>query len=159
MSLVRFDPERDLLSLRDAMNRLFEESFIFPTLITDIRTQSRGFGVAIDLYETPDQLILKASLPGVKPENVEISVQGDLLAIKGEIKEEEKKHEGKEGRYHYLERRQGSFSRVLTLPFPIQADEAEAIFEQGVLTLTLPKAEEIKTRTIKVREKVHVSGR
>lgn len=154
MSIVRFDPERELLSLRDVMNRLFEESFVLPTLMTDIRIPSRGLGVAIDLYETPDQLMLRASLPGVKPEDVEIAIQGDLLSIKGEIKEEEKKPEKKEGRYHYLERRQGAFNRVLTLPFPIQADKSEATFEHGVLTLTLPKAEEVKPRTIKIREKI-----
>jgi HSP20 family protein len=151
MSLMRFDPERELLSLRDAMNRLMEESFVLPSMLGEARGAGRFWGLAVDMFETNDQLVVKASVPGVKPEDLDITVQGDTLTIKGEMKEE---HEEKQqGRYHFRERRQGAFSRAVTLPFPIQSDKVEASFENGVLTLTLPKAEEIKPRSIKVQAK------
>ncbi len=150
MSLMRFDPERELLSLRDAMNRLMEESFVLPSMIGEIRGSGRSWGLAVDMYETNDHLVVKASVPGVKPENLDVTIQGETLTIKGETKEE---REDQQGRYHYRERRQGAFSRTLTLPFPIQSDKAEATFENGVVTLTLPKAEEIKPRSIKVQVK------
>ncbi len=150
MSLMRFDPERELLSLRDAMNRLMEESFVLPSMLGELRGPGRAWGLAVDMYETDNDLVIKASVPGVKPENLDVTVQGETLTIKGETQEEE---EGQRGRYHFRERRQGAFSRVLTLPFPIQSDKIQATFENGVLTLTLPKAEEIKPRSIKVQVK------
>ncbi len=153
MSLMRFDPERELLSLRDAMNSLLEESFVLPSIISDTRTPRRAWGLAVDMYETDDHLVVKASVPGVKPENLNISIQGETLTIKGELKEE---HEKKEERYHYRERRYGAFHRTLMLPYPIQTEQVEAVFENGVLTLTMPKAEAVKPRMIKVKEKVGV---
>jgi HSP20 family protein len=150
MSLMRFDPERELLSLRDAMNRLMEESFVLPSMIGELRGSGRAWGLAVDMFETNDHLVVKASVPGVKPEDLDITVQGETLTIKGEAKEE---REEQQGRYHFRERRQGSFSRTLTLPFPIQSDKVEASFENGVLTLTLPKAEQVRPRTIKVQTK------
>jgi HSP20 family protein len=153
MSLMRFEPEREFLSLRDAMNTLLEDSFVFPSMIGDVRTPRRTWGLAVDMYETDDHLVVKASVPGVKPEHLDISIQGETLTIKGELKEE---HEKKEERYHYRERRYGAFNRILMLPYPIQAGKVEAIFENGVLTLTMPKAEEVKPKVIKVKEKVGV---
>jgi HSP20 family protein len=102
------------------------------------------------MFETNDQLVVKASVPGVKPENLDVTIQGETLTIKGETKEET---ESEQGRYHFRERRQGAFARTVTLPFPIQNDKVEASFNNGVLTLTLPKAEAIKPRTIKVQTK------
>ena len=148
MSLMRFDPERELLSLRDAMNRLMEESFVLPSMVGEVRGSGRSWGLAVDMFETNDHLVVKASVPGVKPENLDVTVQGDTLTIKGETKEEQ---EGQQGRYHFRERRQGAFSRTVTLPYPIQSDKVEASFENGVLTLMLPKAEEVKPRSIKVQ--------
>ncbi len=150
MSLMRFDPERELWSLRDAMNRLMEESFVLPSMIGEIRGTGRAWGLAVDMFETNDHLVVKASAPGVKPENLNITVQGETLTIKGETREE---HEQKAGHYYYRERRQGAFSRSLALPFPIQSEKVEATVENGVLTLTLPKAEAIKPRSIKVATK------
>lgn len=151
MSLMRFDPERELLSLRDAMNRLMEESFVLPSMVGEMRGNGRAWGLAVDMYETNDHLVVKASVPGVKPENLDITVQGETLTIKGEIKEEQE--DKQQGRYHFRERRYGAFTRALTLPFPIQNDKVTANFEDGVLTLTLPKAEQIKPRSIKVQAK------
>jgi HSP20 family protein len=149
-SLMRFDPEREFLSLRDAMNRLMEESFVLPSMIGEVRGSGRSWGLAVDMYETNDNLLVKASVPGIKPEQLEVTVQGETLTIKGEAQEEQQREQG---RYHVRERRQGAFSRTLTLPFPIQSDKVQATFENGVLTLTLPKAEEIKPRTIQVQVK------
>ena len=151
MSLMRFDPERELLSLRDAMNRLMEESFVLPSMIGELRGSGRSWGLAVDMFETDDQLVVKASVPGVKPENLDVTVQGETLTIKGDMKEE--REDQQQGRYHFRERRQGAFSRTLSLPFPIQSDKVQASFENGVLTLTLPKAETIRPRTIKVQTK------
>jgi HSP20 family protein len=151
MSLMRFDPERELLSLRDAMNRLMEESFVLPSMLGEVRGTGRAWGLAVDMYETNDHLVVKASVPGVKPENLDITVQGETLTIKGEMKDEQE--EKQQGRYHFRERRYGAFTRTLTLPFPIQSDKVTANFEDGVLTLTLPKAEEVRPRTIKVQTK------
>ncbi len=150
MSLSRFEPERDLLSLRDAMNRLMEDSFVFPSMLGELRGTGRAWGLAVDMYETNDNLVVKASVPGVKPENLDITVQGDTLTIRGEMQEEQ---QNQQGRYHFRERRVGAFSRSITLPYPIQNDKIEAAFEHGVLTLTLPKAEAVKPRTIKVQVK------
>lgn len=149
-SLMRFDPEREFLSLRDAMNRLMEESFVLPSMIGEVRGSGRSWGLAVDMYETNDNLVVKASVPGIKPEQLDVTVQGETLTIKGEMQEEQQREQG---RYHVRERRQGAFSRTLVLPFPIQNDKVQATFENGVLTLTLPKAEEIKPRNIKVQVK------
>lgn len=148
--LIRFDPEREFLSLRDAMNRLMEESFVLPSMLGEVRGSGRSWGLAVDMYETNDNLLVKASVPGIKPEQLEVTVQGETLIIKGEAQEEQQREQG---RYHVRERRQGAFSRTLTLPFAIQSDKVQATFENGVLTLTLPKAEEIKPRNIKVQVK------
>jgi HSP20 family protein len=147
-NLVRWEPFRDLISLREAMDRLFEESFVqpragWPTPI--------GVGtLAVDMYETDDAVVVKSSISAVKPEDVDVSITGDTLTIKGETKAEE---EVKEENYIRRERRYGSFCRSLTLPLPVVADKAEAEFENGVLTLTLPKAEEVKPKAIKVKAK------
>lgn len=147
-SLVRWEPFSDLISLRDAMDRLFEESFVRPTgrLMAPM-----GMGsLAIDMVETKDDVVVVTSIPGVKPEDIDISVTGDTLTIKGETKMEEKIE--KENLIRQ-ERRYGAFSRSVGLPTGINTDEAEATFEDGVLTLRFPKREEVKRNTIKVKEK------
>lgn len=145
MSLIRWEPFRDLISLREAMDRLLEESFVRPW-----GTPTRWEGPAVDMYETDNAVIVKAAIPGVDPKDVEISVTGDTLTIRGEVKKEEKV---KEENYIRRERYYGSFCRAFLLPTKVVADDAEAVFEHGVLTLTLPKAEEVKPKTIKVKAK------
>lgn len=145
-NIVRWEPFRDLVSLREAMDRLLEDSFVSPR---GFLTQARGAGaLPLDMYETDQDVIVKASVPGVKPDDIDITITGDVLSIKAETTEET---EVKEGCYHCHERRVGSFSRSVSLPVSIQADKAEAKFEHGILTLTLPKAEEIKPKSIKVK--------
>jgi HSP20 family protein len=151
-NITRWDPFGEMVGLRQAMDRLFDESITRPwRLLGDGTTL-----VPLDAYETEDELVVKASLPGVKPEDVDVSIMGDTLSIKGELKAEE---ETKEPSYHRQERRYGSFHRVLTLPSQVEADKAEAVFENGVLTLTMPKAEAAKPKTITVKARSMVEGK
>jgi HSP20 family protein len=147
-NIVRWEPFRDLISLREAMDRLFEESFIRPR--TGYLAPLSAGALAVDMYETDQDLVVKSSVPGVKPEDIDISITGDTLTIKGETKAEEKVEKAN---YVRQERRYGAFSRSLSLPTSIVAEKAKAEFEDGVLTLTLPKAEEAKPKTIKVKAK------
>ena len=147
-NLTRWDPFSDMLSLRQAMDRLFEDAWVRPG----------GWGAAasdgnsamtlpVDVYETGDELVLTASVSGIKPEDIDITVQGDVLTIKGETKSEQTANEGN---YHRRERRFGQFYRQVALPAAVKADGAQAHFENGVLKLHLPKAEEAKERRIPV---------
>lgn len=145
--VTRWEPFHDLVTLREAMDRLFTESFVrpgaaFPPLGVE--------GPAVDMYQTKDDIVVKAAVPGVKPEDIDIAVTGDILTIKGELKEEEKVEEGN---YLRQERRYGQFTREFALPTQVNADKARAEFEHGVLTLRLPKAEEVKPKSIKVKAK------
>ena len=144
MAIERWDPFREAVSLRDAMNALFQESFIRPTS----GGGPGGFAtLPLDVSESENEFVVKGSLPGVKPEDVHITVQGDTLTIQGETRSgEEKKGE----RWHLRERRFGSFQRSISLATPVDSDKAQAQFEHGVLTLTLPKSESAKPRQIKV---------
>jgi HSP20 family protein len=146
--LIRWEPFRELISLREAMDRLFEESFVRPRAgwLAPWGPET----LAVDMYETDQEVVIKTSVPGVKPEDIDITVVGDTLTIKGETKAEEKIERAN---YIRQERRYGAFSRSLTLPTSIVAEKAKAEFENGVLTLTLPKAEEVKPKTIKVKAK------
>lgn len=145
-SLVRWEPMRDLVSLRDAMDRLFEESFVGPW--GGWAGPAEQGKLALDVYQTEDSVVVEASIPGVKPEDVDITVTGDALTIKGESKSEEKVE--KEN-YIRQERRYGSFSRSVLLPEGLDKSKAEAAFENGVLTITFPKTEEVKPKSVKVK--------
>lgn len=145
--IIRWEPFREMVSLRDAMNRLFEDSVVRPFgsgALTD------GGSLAVDIIDGKDDVIVKASVPGIKPDDIDITLTGDMLTIKGEFKSEQKSEEGS---YLRQERRYGSFERSLSLPAPIVADKAKAEFENGVLTLTLPKSEAAKPKAIKVKAK------
>lgn len=147
-NLVRWEPFRDLISLRQAMDRLFEESFIRPR-VGWLAPLGAG-ALAVDMYETDQDVVIKSSVPRVKAEDLDITITGDTLTIKGETKTEEKVEKAN---YIRQERRYGAFCRSLTLPTTIVAENAKAEFENGVLTLTLPKAEEVRPKTIKVKAK------
>lgn len=146
--LTRWEPFRDLVSLREAMDRLFEESVVRPRG-TALTPGMRG-ALAVDMYETDEDVVVKASVPGIDVEDLDISVTGDTLTIKGESQAEE---EVEEENYFCRERWYGAFSRSVTIPASVEADKAEADFEDGVLTLRLPKAEEMKPKAIKVKSK------
>ena len=144
--IIRWEPFRDLVTLREAMDRLFAESFVRPDAAFPMSFE----GPAVDMYQTKDDIIVKAAIPGLKPEDIDISVTGDILTIKGELKQEEKI---KEGGYLRQERRFGQFCRELSLSTQVSADKAKAEFEHGVLTLRLPKAEAVKPKSITVKAK------
>ena len=144
MAIQRWEPFREMVSLRDAMNSLLQESFVRPS---GMPADGSPAMLPLDISENENEFIVKASLPGVRPEDVQITVHGDTLTIRGEIKAEEEK---KDEHYHLRERRYGQFQRTVSLSTPIVADKAQAQFENGVLTLTLPKAEEAKPKQIKI---------
>jgi HSP20 family protein len=148
MSIVRWEPLRDFMTLREAMDRLFEDSFV-GRRPREWAPALEGM-LALDMYQTDDATVIKSAVPGVKPEEIDISISGNTLTISGESKEEE---EVKEENYIRRERRYGSFSRSVVLPEGLEADKAEASFEDGVLTLTIPKAPESKPKVIKVKGK------
>lgn len=147
MSMERWEPLRDMMSLRDAMERLIQESFLRPA--GSILPAMRG-AMPLDVVERGDAFEIRASLPGIKPEDVQITVQGDVLTIRGTTSEQERKDNGDDENWILRERRSGSFYRSLTLPAPLDADRATARFEQGVLVLEIPKAETAKARQIPV---------
>ena len=144
--LRRTDPLRDLVSLREAMNQLFEDSIVRPG--SGNMVPRVGGRLAVDMYETDEAVVVKSAIPGVDPADIDISIQNDTLTIKGETKIEE---EMAEANYVVREHYHGSFSRSLSIPVSIKANEAEAEFEDGILTLTLPKADELKPKAIKVK--------
>jgi len=142
MSLTRWDPFGEMTSLRQAMDRLFDESVV--------RFWEPGGGgdtVPLDVIERDDALVVKASLPGMKPEDVDISIHRNVLSIQGEMQGEEESG----GRVHRRERWYGRFSREMTLPVEVNPDACDARFEDGVLTITLPKSEQARARRIQIR--------
>jgi HSP20 family protein len=152
--ITRWDPFREMTDLRDTMDRLFERGFSRPWRLVTWENAETAFPV--DLSENDEEVLVKASLPGVKPEEVEVSVTGDTLTIKGESKSE---REEKKQNYYRKELRQGSFQRSLTLPVRVEADKANAGFEHGVLTLHLPKAAEVRPKTIQVKTKAAIESK
>jgi HSP20 family protein len=145
-NIIRWDPFGEMIEMRGATDRAFYHGLMRPWRL--VGWENGGTYVPLDIYETDEELVVKASLPGIKPEDVDVSIHGDTLSIKGEFKAEE---ETKKSSYHRQERRFGSFHRAFTLPTEIDSDKAGAVFEHGVLTLTMPKAEAARPRTIKVK--------
>ena len=145
-NLTRWEPVREMMTLREAMDRLFDDAFTRP-----INLRDGGWSApAIDLYQTDDEVVVRAALPGFKADEVQINVTGDVLTLRGEMKQQEEK---KERAWHIREQRWGSFERSVALPTDVKADQAVADFENGILTITLPKAEEVKPKTITVKAK------
>ncbi len=147
-NLIRWQPVREMMTLRDAMDRLFDEAVTRPFGQTD---GWHGAGAPlVDMFETENDVVIKAALPGLKADDVQINITGETLTIKGETKEQT---ETKEKAYHIREQRYGLFERTVSLPTMVMSDKAKADFEDGVLTVTLPKAEEVKPKTITVKAK------
>lgn len=142
-TVTRWDPVQDMLSLREAMNQLFEESVVNPTAAR----RGQGFTPALDLSETADAYIVELSVPGLKAENLEITMENSILTVKGEIKQET---EEQKRNYHRVERRYGSFVRTVGLPTTVKADAITADLKDGILRLDIPKAEAVKPRKINV---------
>jgi HSP20 family protein len=152
-NIIRWDPFGEMVHLRRTMDRLLDDSFPRPWRL--VGWENGEAFLPLDVYETDDELVVKASLPGIKPEDVDVSITGDTLSIKGEYKAEE---EEKKRNYYRQEHRFGSFHRAITLPTKVESDKTEAVFEHGVLTLTMPKAEAMKPKTIKVKARGMIEG-
>ena len=147
-TLTRWEPFREMTAMRKAMDRLFGDSFEFPQQWERENT----WGLALDVAEKDDSYVVKASIPGVAPEDVEITLTDNVLTIKGETKADK---EDKQENYHLRERHYGGFMRSISLPTTVDADKVEAINEHGVLTLTLPKSEAVKPKKITVKSTVN----
>jgi len=145
MAIVRWEPFRDLVSAQRDFDRLFREAFA--SQLGDTELSTRSWAPPVDIYETEEAIILKAELPGVDPKDVEVRVEDNTLYLKGERKFEK---EVKEQNYHRVERSYGSFARSFSLPNSISTDKVKAEFKDGLLTLTMPKREEAKPKTIKI---------
>ncbi len=150
-NLTRWEPTREMMTLREAMDRLFDDAFTRPfSLIRE--GGSTWSAPAIDMYQTDNEVVVKAALPGIKADEVQINVTGDTTApvvtIKGETKQKEEK---KDKAWHIREHRWGAFERSVTLPTGVISDRAKADFDNGILTITLPKAEEARPKTITVK--------
>ncbi len=149
MTPVLWNPFREMVSLRNAMDSMFEESFARP-LGEWPESARTGLPISLDMYEKSNTLIIQANLPGLKAEDIDISVSGNALIIKGEFKsEEEERHDN----VHIMERCFGKFQRTVALPESVDTDNVEAVFEDGVLKLSLPKSEEAKPKQISVKSK------
>ena len=148
MSMIPRDPFEALMPLREAMNRLFEESFVGPRF--EFFPTARTF--PLDIYESEDkqQYVVEASVSGFKPEEIQITAEGNTLTIRAARKEEKKEEKGS---YVRRERYEGEMSRSVTLPSAIDASKVEATYENGILTLRIPKAEGAKPKQIPVKVK------
>ncbi len=139
----RYDPARQMMSLRQMMDRLFEDAFIMPR---EGQVPSQD-SAPLNVYEEGDNLVVEAQMPGVRPEDVEITAEGGMLTIRGHTKAEQ---ERKDRNYLIREHREGIFVRSLRLPETVDADRAQASFDNGVLRLTFPKSAQAKPRRIAI---------
>ncbi len=143
-TLERLDPFRDLSDMRSEMNRLFDTFFGRTAPVGGLEGV---WAPAVDMYETKNDLVVAVELPGVNEKEVSVSITGDMLTLRGERTHGE---EVKQENYYRGERWFGKFERALPLPFPVQADKVKATYRDGVLTIRLPKAEEIRPKEIKI---------
>jgi HSP20 family protein len=149
MGSQRWDPWSDIISLREAMSNLLEESFVRP----GGGSGRSGVGLAVDVRETPDAFEIFGSVPGMTPEDVDITILGDTVRIRGERRSSTALQPAEEDdgtRWLIRERHAGGFERTITLPFSVKSEDASAEFRDGVLIITLPKSDESKARTIPV---------
>ena len=145
MSIVRYDPFRDLRTLQEEVNRLFSTNL------------TRGFGEegigrgawnpSVDIFENKDQIVLEAELPGMNPDDFELSIENNVITLRGERRFEKKDDNDN---YHRVERSYGAFTRSFTLPQAVSGEGAKAEYDHGVLRVTLPKREETKSRRIEI---------
>jgi HSP20 family protein len=142
--LTRWDPFREMMVIRNARDRMFDGDLA----LAPSSWRSFNWSVALDVVENDDEFVIKASLPGINPDDLEITFIDGKLTIKGEVTEEEKVEEA---RYHLRERRFGSFSRSIKLPSGIDSEKIDAKYESGVLELHLPKVEEVKPKKITIK--------
>lgn len=146
MALVRWDPFRDIITLRERMDKMFEDS-LARFRMPEEETMPTFWSPAVDIYETDENIVVKAELPGVDKKEVSVEVKDNTLILKGERRREK---EVKEENYHRVERSFGTFMRSFSIPVTVRQDQVKARFKDGVLEVTLPKAEEAKPKQVKV---------
>ena len=145
-TLDRWEPFRNLVDVQGEVNRLFD-AFAGRPVTGAAAGAARPWMPVLDMYETKDDLVLRVELPGVREKDVAVSITGDLLSIKGERRWDD---ESKDQKFMHVERMYGRFERLIQLPMTVQADRVKASYRDGVLEITLPKAEELKPRDIKI---------
>ncbi len=150
MAIVRWDPFRDLMTIQERMNRLFDQTLSKTRTEDEEGLTASTWSPAVDIYETADSIVLKAELPGLSRENIDIQVRDNTLTLKGERRFE---REVKDENYLRIERSYGAFQRGFSLPAVIQQDKIKATFKDGVLEVNLPKAEEAKPKQVKIEVK------
>jgi len=143
--ITRWNPIRDMITLREAMDQLVNENYLRSR---EARQQGVAWQLPLDAYTTEDAIVLKADVPGLKPEDLQVTLEGDTLTIRGELKNRTESQN-----YILRERASGPFERVLTINTPIDPNKVEATFEDGVVTVVLPKSEAVKPKQIKVTAK------
>lgn len=142
MATTKLTRDGDLMTMRDLFNRWFDES----RSTLDYNGGARVARLPIDAYSTENEIVVTAPIPGARPEDVEITVEGDTLTIRGEVQPRLD-----DVKYLFAERFHGQFMRELQFNVPVNVDEIEATFDNGLLTLTIPKAEEVRPRVIQVK--------
>ncbi len=143
MSIIRWEPFDEMMTLRESMDRLFEEFFTRrPRAAAPLVWQP-----AVEIFETESDVVVKAELPGIDPKNVAVTITPEGLTIKGDAKLEQ---EEKGRNYYRRELRYGAFQRTVPLPTEVKSDETKATFRHGILEVKVPKAERVKPRTVKV---------
>lgn len=145
MAIIRWDPFRDMVTLRDRMNRLFEEAFAGRG--EEGEMVSGNWYPSVDIHEKEKELVLTAEIPGIEEKDIDIEVEGNTLTIKGK---REMEKETKEEDYHRIERSYGSFYRSFALPSYVNPDKIKAEHSDGVLRITMPKKAELKPKKVKV---------
>jgi HSP20 family protein len=145
MNIIRWDPFRDLATLRERMNRLFEEAYTSRGEEKDM--VASAWNPSVDIYEKENAIVLKAEVPGIDENDVEIKIEDNTITLKGDRKFEK---ETKEENYHRIERSYGSFYRSFTLPRNIDQDKIKAESENGILKITMPKKAELKPKKVKI---------
>lgn len=145
MTLVKWDPFKELLRMEERMDRLFGDNFLRPTL--GEREITGEWLPPVDIYEDAEGVVIKAELPEMDMKDIDVKIEDNTLRIRGERKLE---REDKKDNYHRIERYYGSFSRSFTLPSTVDQEKVKATYDRGVLRIALPKKEETKPRKIKI---------
>jgi HSP20 family protein len=151
----RPSPFGELLSLRQAMDRLFEDSYVRPGSWGNGNGSTDALALPLDVSTTNDELVIEAALPGVRPEDVDVTVEDGTLTIRGQMNTERSENQGD---FLVREIRRGVFSRSLSLPTGLEPDKAQATFKDGMLTLRVPRAEQVKPRQIRISPTVDGQG-
>ncbi len=145
MAIIKFDPFRDMITLRDKMNKLFEDAFVQRGEDKDMI--SSAWLPAVDIFESDNELVLTAEVPGIDEKDIEISLENNVLSIKGERKFDK---ETKEENYHRIERSYGTFYRSFTLPSHVDSEKINAVHENGILKIRMSKKHELKPKKVKI---------